>query len=203
MSATLPKKEALAHVLAEIDAVVLLVEASVEKYIPYGEYAPLARRLNALVQKALDAGCVELPGGPYGEGRTSLPIYTLREGVVISPQEFTLWKGRILKLRREAQGLLDSEPGPKEAPAEPPAEPDPAASAVTAATSRARGTVHQRILEQLHCDPQSAQWSQRDWAKYLGCCASAVAKAPAWQTVKATRAMEQVDRLDQRRGRRR
>jgi hypothetical protein len=59
-----------------------------------------------------------------------------------------------------------------------------------------RGTVNQRMLEQLQRDPTSAYWTQRKWAGFLSCRPSAVAKAPAWQTAKAARALAIVDRLD-------
>lgn len=59
-----------------------------------------------------------------------------------------------------------------------------------------RGTVNQRMLEQLHREPESAYWTQRAWAKFLHCRPSAVAKAPAWKTAKAARALAVVDRLD-------
>lgn len=105
-------EERLARVIATISDVVPLVEARLERVLTPGEYVTLARRLKALVDDALAAGCVELPGGPFGNGPTSLPIYPLDEGVVISPAEFPLWKGRMLKLQREAeqrkQGLAGS-----------------------------------------------------------------------------------------------
>jgi len=63
-----------------------------------------------------------------------------------------------------------------------------------------RGTVNQRMLEHLHREPESANWSQLRWAAFLGCQPSAVAKAPGWKSVKAARAVAVVDRLDRPRG---
>jgi hypothetical protein len=59
-----------------------------------------------------------------------------------------------------------------------------------------RGTVNQRMLEELHGNPESVGWTQRKWAVVLGCKPSAVAKAPAWQTIKAARAMNAAERRD-------
>ena len=70
------------------------------------------------------------------------------------------------------------------------------ATASGATPQRNRGTVNQRMLEHLHREPDSANWSQRRWADFLGCQPSAVAKAPGWKSVKAARAVAVVDRLD-------
>jgi hypothetical protein len=64
------------------------------------------------------------------------------------------------------------------------------------ATGCSRGTVNQRMLEHLHREPASAYWTQRQWADFLSCQASAVAKTHAWRTAKAARALAAVDRLD-------
>jgi hypothetical protein len=101
-------KEGLAHIVAEISEVVPLVGSLVERFLTYRQYAPLAHRLHELVRKAVEAGCVELPGGDFGDGLTSLPIWGVEGGIVISPQEFTLWKGRMLKLQREAGQRLNA-----------------------------------------------------------------------------------------------
>jgi hypothetical protein len=74
-----------------------------------------------------------------------------------------------------------------EQPDEPPAD---------GTTSRPRGTVNQRMLEECHQNPQSLGWTQRQWAAFLGCSASAVAVAPCWTTIKTARAVAAVDRLD-------
>jgi hypothetical protein len=107
MAANLSEKEALARVVAEITEVIPLVEDRLERTLPLNEYARLARRLNMIVKEALGAGCLELPGGNFGDGLTSLPIYELKEGIVISPEEFVLWKGRMLKLLRDAEQRLN------------------------------------------------------------------------------------------------
>jgi hypothetical protein len=72
------------------------------------------------------------------------------------------------------------------------ADPAPAGPSV----GRKRATVNQRMLEQLQRVPESTGWSQRQWANFLHCQPSAVAKTPAWQTVKSARALGEVDRLD-------
>jgi hypothetical protein len=59
-----------------------------------------------------------------------------------------------------------------------------------------RGTVNQRMLEELQRNPLSAHWTQRKWATVLKCSPAAVAKAAAWGNVKTVRAMAYVDRLD-------
>jgi hypothetical protein len=85
--------------------------------------------------------------------------------------------------------------------------PAPGATAATGHEPRRRakrGTVNQRMLEQLQREPDSCYWTQRKWADFLGCkAASSVAKAPAWQTVKAARAMAAVDRFDRKQNRQR
>jgi hypothetical protein len=58
-----------------------------------------------------------------------------------------------------------------------------------------KATVNDRMLGTIQRDPQSVNWTQRQWAEHLGCCASAVATAPAWGAVKAARAMAAVERL--------
>jgi hypothetical protein len=67
-------------------------------------------------------------------------------------------------------------------------------------TGGRRPTVNQRMLEQLQHDPASASWSQRTWADFLGCRPSAVAQAPAWQSIVKLRLMEKVERRDRPRG---
>jgi hypothetical protein len=62
-----------------------------------------------------------------------------------------------------------------------------------------RGSVNQRMLEQLQADPDSVEWSQRRWADYLRCTPSAVAKAPAWKTIMKTRALAMASRLGRQR----
>jgi hypothetical protein len=52
------------------------------------------------------------------------------------------------------------------------------------------------MLEELNRDPQSAYWTQREWAAYLKCSPAAIAQAKAWNNVKAVRALAFVDRLD-------
>jgi hypothetical protein len=64
---------------------------------------------------------------------------------------------------------------------------------------RGKGTVNQRMLEHLQANPESAYWTQREWANHLGCSAPAVAGAPAWQNVKIVRALAKAERLDLRR----
>jgi hypothetical protein len=63
---------------------------------------------------------------------------------------------------------------------------------------RKRGTVNQRMLEHLSREPASCHWTQRQWASFLQCKPSAIAKARAWQTAKAARALAVVDRLERR-----
>jgi hypothetical protein len=76
-----------------------------------------------------------------------------------------------------------------------PEETEPAPNRVT------RATVSQRMLEVLHSEPDSINWSQRDRASRLECSASAIAGTQAWQTVKEARAIAKVERLEQRRRR--
>jgi hypothetical protein len=64
-----------------------------------------------------------------------------------------------------------------------------------------RGTIQQRMLEQLAKDPQSIAWSQRQWATWLGCAISSVAQAPAWDTITKARALTKAERVDRPRGR--
>jgi hypothetical protein len=66
---------------------------------------------------------------------------------------------------------------------------------------RKRGTVNQRMLEELQRNPESTSWTQRQWADRLDCSASAVAAAKAWQTVKAARDFAKADRLERQRQR--
>jgi hypothetical protein len=63
-------------------------------------------------------------------------------------------------------------------------------------TRTPRGTVNQRMLERLQHEPESVDWSQREWAEQLHCAPSAIADALAWKTVMKTRAMAAVDRFD-------
>jgi hypothetical protein len=65
------------------------------------------------------------------------------------------------------------------------------------------GSVNQRMLEEFHRNPDSANWSQREWATQLGCVPAAVAQAPAWQTIRMARAIAKTERLGRRRPRRR
>jgi hypothetical protein len=123
-----------------------------------------------------------------------------------------LWVGRLVTARRAA-GLLagpdfalpqewqerlaaDCQLEGQLSAASPPGPAGPAAA------HRSPGTVNQRMLEELQRNPQSAGWTQREWAAYLRCSAAAVAKAPAWQAVKTTRALAETDRLDRQRRRR-
>jgi hypothetical protein len=75
-------------------------------------------------------------------------------------------------------------------------DPEPAKPPAESTEKRRGGTVNQRMLEHLNREPESAHWSQRRWATFLGCKPSAVAKTPAWKTAKAARALAVVDRLD-------
>jgi hypothetical protein len=68
---------------------------------------------------------------------------------------------------------------------------------------RRKGTVSQGMLEHFHANPDSVNWSQREWAKYLRCSPPAVAKAPAWKTVQAARAIAKAERAEFRRRRHR
>lgn len=64
-----------------------------------------------------------------------------------------------------------------------------------AAERQTRGTVNQRMMEQLLHDPERCHWSQREWADFLGCTPAAVAKTLAWRSVKAARALEAASRV--------
>jgi hypothetical protein len=75
-------------------------------------------------------------------------------------------------------------------------EPETAEAPEPGAAKARRGSVNQRMLETIHRDPSSVEWTQRKWAEYLGCQPSAVAQAPAWQTIKTARALAAVDRMD-------
>jgi len=79
-----------------------------------------------------------------------------------------------------------------------PCRPHIGPQAATGAIKQKRGTINQRLLERLTADPESAYWSQREWAHFLGCSPAGVAKAPGWEKVKAIRRLAIVDRLDRR-----
>jgi hypothetical protein len=69
----------------------------------------------------------------------------------------------------------------------------------TGASTSKRGTVNQRMLEELLRNPPSARWTQREWAAFLKCSPAAVDKAQTWDKVKSVRALAEVDRLDRQR----
>jgi hypothetical protein len=122
-----------------------------------------------------------------------------------------LWRQARVEVSRLRKELADccNRPSDEAAPAEAAAAParyavhagaETAAAPPTGAKreSRAkrRGTVNQRMLEQLVREPASCQWTQREWGDFLHCKPSAVAATAAWQKVKAARALVEVDRLD-------
>jgi hypothetical protein len=52
-------------------------------------------------------------------------------------------------------------------------------------------------------NPDSSGWTQRQWADFLKCSPSAVAKTSAWDTIIGTRAYTKMRRLPPERGKRR
>jgi hypothetical protein len=83
--------------------------------------------------------------------------------------------------------------------------PDPSVPATKTNCGRAkagRGTVNQRMLDLLQGDPDSCTWTQRQWSERLRCAPSAVAKAPAWRTIRNARALYAADRIERDRRRR-
>jgi hypothetical protein len=150
-------------------------------------------------------GRLQMPDyGVYGEGREDLthvsrPLHELdRDGSTAQ-----IWR----KLRekwpifREAErALMQPKARSSEDPEPTNASPatEPATKRTDATTARKRGTVHQRMLDEIHKNPNSISWSQRQWSKHLHCSAGAIAAAPAWQTVKKARAISKAERLDRR-----
>lgn len=59
-----------------------------------------------------------------------------------------------------------------------------------------RGNANQRMLELLHNEPKSVDWTQRQWADRLGCGPSTIATTPAWQTIMKARALSAADRAE-------
>jgi hypothetical protein len=147
------------------------------------------------------------PGAPL-DGQAQQAAYEAWNAVHIpaSNEWEQVWKANI---HRIAEQLADLEQRLDRLPDAPPPPPESSAEAVALTASQPqapsatgqRGTVNQRILDQLQRDPLSADWSQRKWAKHLGCSPSTVADAAAWQTVKTARAVARTDRLDRRKRR--
>jgi hypothetical protein len=64
------------------------------------------------------------------------------------------------------------------------------------APPRRRGTVSQRMRETMSSDPNSLNWSQRKWARELHCSPSAIAGAPAWQTILKAQALSRASKVE-------
>lgn len=72
------------------------------------------------------------------------------------------------------------------------------------AKTTARGkNISGRMLAKLQQDPDCAAWSAQIWAGFLSCVKSTVIEAPAWQTIRNARALQQADGVSRRRGNRR
>jgi hypothetical protein len=82
-------------------------------------------------------------------------------------------------------------------------------SAKSNAGVKPKGTANQRMLEQIHRDPESYHWTLEVWADFLRCARSAVHGTEAWQTIMSVREEEKLkrssrperQRSDRRRGR--
>jgi hypothetical protein len=80
---------------------------------------------------------------------------------------------------------------------EKPAEPNPNQAGERGRAKKPRlATINQQMLDEFHRNPSSIEWSQREWAKRLGCMPSAVADTPAWKTIMKARAFAKAERLD-------
>ncbi len=73
------------------------------------------------------------------------------------------------------------------------------AKATTTRQAKKRGTVNQRMLEEMNRTPESALWSLPKWARFLKCAKSTVSVSPAWEKCKAVRVFQKFEREERRR----
>jgi hypothetical protein len=104
------------------------------------------------------------------------------------------------------RGLFDAMTGRPASPVQATSEPaqlpppDPAPASAKQKRTMHRATVQQRLLEHLHVQPESCEWTQRKWAQFLQCSAAAVAQSRAWRTILTAREMAKRERHDRRHG---
>ncbi len=66
-------------------------------------------------------------------------------------------------------------------------------------TTKKKGrNIHGRMLATLQQDPDSLDWSARQWAQFLKCSKSTVVEGPAWQSILKARALQKADEISRR-----